>query len=199
MEEEQEHKRGEDGAENERFHQNLLKSRGGLVKIFEFLDWKDQLRAQLVCRKFYDEIVPMSTFQMEYYPKISMYNMIIELCRNFSKGMADSVDRILRSANDRPFDHKQWPQFKTGTLRMKTETTLSYDLDMWTKEGSVRGYGRKKLYEVSNGERGPHIYTRYGWKTRSGTHQYPQLAHVDKHQIVIDPYETEERDLKKCS
>lgn len=73
-----------------------------------------------------------------------------------------------------------------------------YILEMWMKEGSVRGYGRKKVFEDEGGKPGPYMCTQYGWMKYGDNYQYPKLVQLDEHQIVIDPYESEERDLKNC-
>ena len=92
----------------------LYKSIGSLIKIFEFFEWHEQCRVQLVCKCFYNDIVPMTMFQLGYYPKISLYYTIIDLCKRFYKGRAESVERRLREEDNLPFDFVKWPQHRLG-------------------------------------------------------------------------------------
>lgn len=99
----------------------------------------------------------MSMFQLEYYPKISLFLLIANLCQNFSKRRADVVYARLREDEDEPFDFTKWPQHRAGLTPddIKRENTKNSYVEMWVKDGSIRGYGRKQIFSSDGcGERG---------------------------------------------
>ena len=96
-----------------------------------------------------------------------MHVMVVKLCCDFQKRSADVIYKRLRDEDDKPYDFIKWPQHRKGMLPedikieestfkgektfAKEEQTLDQVLEMWVKEGSVKGYGRKKIYKKEGG------------------------------------------------
>ena len=114
------------------------------IVVAEFLDTKEKLALQLVSKKFYDRVIPMTMRNLDIHPRLPREQLVLNLIAGVNlKNARVLFDQIIKDTRV-SLDKNEWP----NTTRM---TEFSSYFKYIHKERIVRREGYMEIMFKLNG------------------------------------------------